>query len=143
MSRNNFSKEQLQRMFEYLGSDKSQQTEQTERFINEHRRSEAENFAVIMYMIGALNYLDDKSPDKIQEVAFELAYIGMDGIDPSKKNEYQVNSVPSKEKFSGYKAIAYYYVSWMLHSPSNMGELKPTFAKEFETAKKLREVLLP
>lgn len=138
-----FSKRHLQRMLHYLSSDNKKHKQDTEKFIQYHKQSDTENFAVIMYMIGALDYFSDKSPDKIKEVAFELAYIGMDGIDPNKMNEYQVNSLPSDEKFSGYKAIAYYYVSWMLYSPDNMGELKSVFKREFETANKLKGVLAP
>ena len=38
----------------------------------------------------------------------------------------------------GYKALAYYYVSWALAMPEHLAELQLPFEKEYEVAKVFR-----
>jgi tetratricopeptide (TPR) repeat protein len=69
--------------------------------------------------------------------AFEFATLGMAGIDPKKKN-YSVPSI-KESSFSGYKTLAYYYVSWALASPELVESLQMPFDKEFDLATKFLE----
>ena len=92
------------------------------------------NPAVMMFMVGALKYFQDKPKDEIKVTAFQIASIGVNGIDPGKKDGYKVPSIPGSN-FSGYQMLAYYYVSWALAAPQLLPDLQLPFDKEFEAAK--------
>jgi hypothetical protein len=109
---------------------------QIKKFI-EKNSSEVINMAVTMYMVNALQYFKDKSKPEIKETAFEFATLGMAGIDPKKKN-YSVPSI-KESSFSGYKTLAYYYVSWALASPELVESLQMPFDKEYDLATKFLE----
>lgn len=100
-------------------------------FIKNHTKEEL-NFSVLMYMVNALEYFRTISKDKIKKIAFEFATLGMTGIDP-KKDNYEVPSIP-EIKFSGYKALAFYYSSWAIAIPEMLNQLQMPFDKEFEIA---------
>ena len=80
-----------------------------------------------MYMLDALQKFDGKPMTFIKDVAFDIATIGINGIDPA--NKYVVKSLDDKE-MSGYETLAYYYVSWKLFNP----ELHKTLQLPFDTA---------
>ncbi|WP_285269206.1 tetratricopeptide repeat protein [Kaistella rhinocerotis] len=92
------------------------------------------NPAVMMFMVGALKYFKDKSSAEIKRTAFEIATIGVNGINPDKQDGYRVNSIPGSN-FSGYQLLAYYYVSFALSAPQLLPELQLPFDREFESAK--------
>lgn len=89
-----------------------------------------------MYMLGALEYFDGMTKGQIKRIAFDIAMLGMKGISPEKKSGYKVNSMPGKD-FGGYQMLAYYYVSWALAIPEQLGALGLPFTKAWETAKEL------
>lgn len=93
------------------------------------------NMAVTMYMVGALDYFADMPQDEIKKIAMEIATIGMTGIDPN-KDGYQIPSIEGSS-FSGYKTLAYYYVSWALAIPEMLSKLQMPFDKEYELAKQM------
>ena len=93
------------------------------------------NFAVVQYMVAALQYFQDKDQDEIKKTAFEIAMIGQQGID-TKIDNYIVGSIPGK-RFSGYQLLAYYYVSWSLAVPEHVGELGLEYQSEYDLALKL------
>jgi len=113
-------------------TDANQQIEMHE-FIENHTDKEL-NSAVMMYMVGALRYFKEKTDGEIKDTAFEIATIGMNGINPNNKSGYNVPSITGSD-FSGYKMLAYYYVSWALSSPQLLPELRLPFDKEYESAK--------
>ena len=76
--------------------------------------------------------------DKIKEIAFEFATLGMSGIDPN-RNDYIVPSFEG-QAFSGYKTLAYFYVSWALSSPELLPQLQMPFDKEYDMAKQLNKM---
>jgi len=90
------------------------------------------NLAVAMYMAGALEFFKPMEKSKVKELAFEFATLGMAGIDPS-KDGYSIPSIRDKT-FSGYKALAYYYVSWAVAIPEMLAQLQMPFDKEFDLA---------
>ena len=104
------------------------------KFLDGHTDKEL-NIAVVMYMVGALKYFENMQKPKIKEIAFELATLGMSGIDPN-KDGYIVPSIEN-ESFTGYRALSYYYVSWALSAPEMLEQLQMPFDKEYAMAKQL------
>ncbi|MDZ7717833.1 MAG: hypothetical protein U5K72_03300 [Balneolaceae bacterium] len=80
------------------------------------------NQAVAMYMVGALQYFKDMPKPEVKEIAQEIAMMGMTGIDP-KKDGYHIPSIEGSS-FSGYKTLAYYYVSWAIAIPEMLSQLQ-------------------
>ena len=95
------------------------------------------NMAVVMYMIDALSYFETMSKENIKKIAFDLAHLGQSGIDP-KKDGYHVSSIPGSN-FTGYKTLAYYYVSWALGVPEMLSQLGMPFDEEYAIAAKMKE----
>ncbi len=93
------------------------------------------NMAVAFYMIGALENLTVKTEAEVKEIAFEIAMLGRSGISPDKKG-YRVNKLPGTS-FSGYRLLAYYYVSWAIAIPEMLTQLQLPFDQEYELAKTL------
>lgn len=106
------------------------------KFLDNHSDKEI-NSAVVMYMVSALEYFEPMPQSKVKELAFEFATLGMSGIDPKKKG-YSVPSIKNAF-FSGYMALAYYYVSWAVGIPESLAELQMPFDREFEMAKQLKD----
>ena len=104
------------------------------KFLDEHSGDDINN-AVVMFMIDALNYFKNFQKEEVKKIAFELATIGMTGIDP-KKNGYSVPSIPNSS-FSGYKTLSYYYVSWALAIPEMLNSLNMPFDEEYDLANKM------
>lgn len=113
-------------------TDANQKIEMHE-FQEKHQTTDL-NSTVMMFMISALKYFKDIPKEEIKKTAFEIANIGVNGINPSKKSGYKVPSIKDSD-FSGYQMLAYYYVSWALSAPQLLPELQLPFDKEFESAK--------
>lgn len=107
------------------------------KFLEGHTSAEI-NQAVAMYMVGAIEFFKKIAKPKVKELAFEFATLGMGGIDPE-KNGYSIPSIKSKV-FTGYQALAYYYVSWAIAIPEMLARLQMPFDKEYELAKQLVEL---
>jgi len=104
-------------------------------FLEQHADEDI-NQAVVMYMVGALEYFSDMPKKDVKEIAMDLAKVGMTGIDP-KKDGYHIPSIKGSS-FSGYKTLAYYYVSWAIAIPEMLSQLQMPFEKEYELATKLK-----
>ncbi|SMD44851.1 Tetratricopeptide repeat-containing protein [Aquiflexum balticum DSM 16537] len=107
------------------------EAEELRKFQEQHAGKDI-NMAVAMYMIGALEYFKGMSTDKVKEIAYEIAMLGRTGINPKKKG-YKLNKIPGTS-FSGYRLLAYYYVSWAVAIPEMLKELQMPFDKEYELA---------
>jgi tetratricopeptide (TPR) repeat protein len=90
------------------------------------------NMAVVMFMVGALQYFEGMPKEKIKEIAIEIAMQGTQGYSPDGK-EYRISSIPGK-LFSGYHILAYYYVSWMLAMPEMVSQLQLPYDDEYKLA---------
>lgn len=90
------------------------------------------NMAVVMFMVGALQFFEDKSKEEIKKIAFEIAMQGTQGYDPNIKN-YKLSSIPN-QTFSGYQILAYYYVSWSISIPEMLAQLQLPFDEEYKLA---------
>ena len=106
---------------------------QMEQFLEDHS-SEEINMAVVMFMSDAIKCFSGISIEETKKIAFEIATIGTQGIDPNKKN-YVIPSIKNSN-FSGYKTLAYYYVSWAIAIPEMLSQLQLPFDKEYELATK-------
>lgn len=93
------------------------------------------NMAVVMFMVDALEYFQDKSKEEIKEIAMEIALQGTQGFNPESKN-YRISKIKGKQ-FSGYHILAYYYVSWALAIPEMLTELGMPFDIEYKIANTL------
>lgn len=90
------------------------------------------NMAVVMFMVDALQFFDNKPTAEIKEIALEIAMQGTQGYRPDKDN-YRINSINNKT-FSGYHILAYYYVSWALAIPEMVSQLNLPYEEEYKLA---------
>jgi tetratricopeptide (TPR) repeat protein len=95
--------------------------------------SPAGQMAVMFYCLDALKYLDGKSRDQVQEVAFEIGMLGRSGIDPDDRTrKFNLASVPGKT-FTSLQMLAWMYTSFRELDPSLDTGLD--FAKEWQLAR--------
>ena len=108
--------------------------DKNQEFREQHKDGEnkTETMMMSMYMVDALNYFKGMLKDKVMGIAYEIAFLGVSGIDPHKKG-YHVASIPNKE-FSGYQLFAYYYVSWAIAMPEKLETLNLPFKKAYSLA---------
>jgi tetratricopeptide (TPR) repeat protein len=90
------------------------------------------NMAVVMFMVDALEYFQNKSKEETKEIAMEIALLGTQGFNPESKN-YRISKIKGKQ-FSGYHILAYYYVSWAIAIPEMLTELGMPFDNEYKMA---------
>lgn len=114
-----------------LESDVSQKEREMEKFLQSQDAASIQ-MNIVMFMVGAKNYLKDLSKEKVKEIALEIAQAGIHGIDPN-QDGYKLANVPGK-KFSGNQLLAWCYVSWAMAIPEMLKELKLPFEKEYEVA---------
>ncbi|AJH14521.1 tetratricopeptide repeat protein [Myroides profundi] len=117
-----------------LNEDKSWQ-DKAQALFNQTHTSDSINLAVTMFMVDALNYYKALDLFKVKQLAIDWATLGMAGIDPQ-KDGYSLPAIPNKI-FSGYKVLAYYYVSWAIALPEMLDQLGMPFKKEYELAQSL------
>lgn len=120
-----------------LDAKDSSKERKMKKFLENYSEKEL-NSAVVMYMVGAIEYFTPISKPKVKELAFEFATLGMSGIDP-KKDGYSIPSIKNKT-FTGYQTLAYYYVSWAIAIPEMLAQLQMPFDKEYELAKQLTQL---
>lgn len=90
------------------------------------------NMAVVMFMVDALQYFENKPKEEIKKIAFEIATQGTQGYSPTKQ-DYRISTLPGK-LFSGYHILAYYYVSWALAVPEMVSQLNLPYDGEYSIA---------
>lgn len=105
--------------------------EETQTFLENEERI-GTNMAVVMYMVDALQYFKDAEKENIRSIAFEIAMLGTKGINPEVK-DYRLNGIP-EVVFTGYKLLAYYYVSFALAIPEILKELRLPYDDEYKMA---------
>jgi len=93
--------------------------------------------AVIMFMVDALQHFSALPKSKVKEIAFEIAVLGTQGIEPDKQG-YRLNHIPAKV-FSGKHLLGYYYVSWKLAIPEMLGQLNLPYDEEFALAEQFHK----
>ncbi len=108
------------------------QREQEMKDFLESREKSGVNSAVVMYMVGALQYFEKMPKDQIKQIAMEIALQGAHGYDTSKTG-YTVSSIPNKT-FTGFQILAYYYVSFKLAVPELVDQLGLPYEEEYQMA---------
>lgn len=91
-----------------------------------------ETMMMAMYMLGAMEFLDNYTIGDVHRIAIEIAMEGVKGIDPKKKG-YSIKSLPGRQ-FGGYEFLAYYYVSWARAIPEKLNSLGLPFSSAYESA---------
>lgn len=114
-----------------LDSNLTFKERETEKF-KESQKKIGLNMAVVMFMVEALQFFENKSKEEIKKIAVEITLQGTQGYDPSQTN-YSVPSIPGKV-FSGYHILAYYFVSWALTAPEMVSQLELPYDEEYKTA---------
>jgi Tfp pilus assembly protein PilF len=118
-----------------LDVDRAFQDAEMKKFVA-NQRKKGMNMAVVMHMVDALEHFSGMPKDKIREIGFEVAHLGRFGINPEQKETYRLSTVPGKD-FSGWKLLAYMYVSWSIFEPKMVKELQLDFAEEYKLAQDL------
>ena len=106
----------------------------TEEFVKQ-KQDTGTNMAVVMFMVDALQFFKPMPIEEVRNISFEIAMIGTKGISPARE-DYKVGLVPDKT-FSGYKLLAYYYVSWAIANPEKLNSLHLPFNDEYYLARKM------
>jgi Flp pilus assembly protein TadD len=75
----------------------------------------------VMYCLGALEKFENMSPDKVRQIGFEVAMLGMNGIDVNDPTpKYSLKSLPGE--YSGLHLLCLEYVSFKQFAPDqNIG----------------------
>jgi len=120
------------------GEKHMEQSLRQRQFDIEHETQDdpARDMMMTMYMLGAMQYFDKKTSEEVKQVAIEIATLGMNGIAPDKHSGYTLKTIPG-EDFSGYRLLAYYYVSWAIALPDNLSMLGLPFDHAYATAKQM------
>jgi Tfp pilus assembly protein PilF len=113
-------------------NEKDPVKEQKMKTFLENQKEIGLNMAVVMFMVGAIEFFETKSKDETKKIALEIAMQGTQGYDPNVK-DYKLNSIANKS-FSGFQILAYYYVSWAIAIPEMLSQLQLPFDKEYELA---------
>jgi tetratricopeptide (TPR) repeat protein len=115
-----------------LEKNDSFKKEETNKFLD-HQKESGVNMFIVMFMVEAIEFFQDKPIEEIKEIAFEIALLGTHGYHPLKK-DYRLSSLPGKT-FSGYHILSYYYVSWALALPEMLISLQLPYGEEYDMAK--------
>ena len=117
-----------------------EEEEREKTFQETHRDGEdpALTFMMSMYMVGALEYLQGKTPSEVKKVAFDIAMLGVGGISPDRESGYSVPSLPGRN-FGGHEMLAWYYVSWALSAPEMLPKLNLPFSSAYAQALSMME----
>jgi hypothetical protein len=88
----------------------------------------------VMYCLAALQKFSEMTPDQVKNVGFEIATVGMNGInvnDP--KSEYHLRTLPGT--FTGLQLLCYEYVAFKQFAPEM--DIGFDVSKEYEEAQKM------
>lgn len=108
---------------------------QESRYVTNRELLDEKAPAAVMYLLGAMEMFDKMSIEEVREVAFEIAIVGMDGLDyASAEQKYTLRSVPGR-KFSGLQMMAMMYVGFKRVEPSQDSGIP--LDKEYEQALRL------
>jgi len=77
-----------------LDDDKEFKEKQIDQF-NKTQSEIGTNMAVVMFMVDALKYFENKPINEIKEIAFEIAMQGTMGYSPD-KDGYLISKIPNK-----------------------------------------------
>ena len=99
-------------------------------------KSSGPRMDVVFYMISALKMLKDKPQEKVQDISFEIALLGREGLeinDPTKK--FSLSTLPGE--FTALQLVSIMYVGFQQIDPSL--DLGMDFTDEYNLALKMVE----
>lgn len=96
----------------------------------------ARNLMMAMYMLDAMKRLETMEPNVVRTIAMEIAFVGAHGIDAGRSGGYTLKTMPG-EDFSGYRLLAYYYVSWSMALPDHLKEIGLPFDEAYTLARQM------
>jgi tetratricopeptide (TPR) repeat protein len=89
----------------------------------------------VMYCLGALKTFSEMTPAQVQGAGFEIATLGMNGIDINDpESKYRLRTLPGT--FSGSQLLCYEYVAFKQFAPDM--DIGFDVAKEYEEAKRMK-----
>ena len=94
------------------------------------------DFMMTMYILAALEYMKDMTKPQVRKIAQEIAFLGMNGIEPGKKSGYSIPSIPNMD-MGGYQMLAFYYSSWKLAIPQMAEQLGLPYKHAYDNAQLL------
>lgn len=93
-----------------------------------------ERLDAVMYCLGALEKYEKKSLDQVKQIGFEIAILGMTGLDVNDPTpKYQLKTLPGT--FSGLQLICLEYVAFKRFAPET--DIGFDLSKEFRSAQAL------
>jgi Tfp pilus assembly protein PilF len=85
----------------------------------------------IMYCLGALERFKVMAPDDVQRIGFEIAILGMNGIDPNDPTKkHTLRSLPGE--FTGLQLLCLMYVAFKIVAPGR--DVGFDVSREYESA---------
>lgn len=74
--------------------------------------------AAVWYLLGALQHFDGLPIEKIREITYEIAVLGMNGLDyASAEEKYSVRSLSDEKKYSGLHLMCYMHIGFKIVHP--------------------------
>jgi Flp pilus assembly protein TadD len=93
-----------------------------------------ERMDAVMYCLGALERFEKMSPQQIQQVGFEIALLGMRGLDTADSTQkYVLKTLPGK--FSGLHLVSLMYVAFKAFAPDK--DVGFDLSREYKIAKQM------
>ncbi len=105
---------------ETMGVDAS-----NEAFRSDLKNNPAIGMSVMFFMVDAIKSLRSMPEAEVRKIAFQIATMGISGIQPGQQSGYRIPALPGKD-MSGCQALAWYYVSWRMAFPEKMESLEPS-----------------
>ena len=88
----------------------------------------------VMYCLSAVKKFAEMKPDEVQRIGFEIATLGMNGIDVNDPDpKYRLRTLPGS--FTGSQLLCYEYVAFKQFAPDL--DIGFDVAKEYEEAKRM------
>jgi tetratricopeptide (TPR) repeat protein len=89
----------------------------------------------VMYCLAALKKFEEMTPQQVQGVGFEIATLGMNGVDINDpQSKYSLRTLPGT--FTGSQLLCYEYVAFRQFAPHL--DIGFDVAKEYEEAKRMK-----
>lgn len=89
----------------------------------------------VMYCLAALQKFDSMSAEQVRNVGFEIATVGMSGINVNNpQSEYRLRTLPGR--FTGLQLLCYEYVAFKQFAPEM--DIGFDLAKEYEEAVRMK-----
>jgi Flp pilus assembly protein TadD len=98
------------------------------------KSGEVERMDAAMYCLAGLERFEKMSPQQIQQIGFEIALLGMRGLDTADSSQkYSLKALPGR--FSGLQLVCLMYVAFKAFAPDK--DIGFDLSREYEMAKRM------